>query len=391
MDHEFRITLFLPFHNEEGYIVSYDLPEKRSVRFSIGDPAPMPVWHKGKCLVIDGDAYPDVVEAIPEYAKSDVLRDVMRLLHQARTGYFLRQAERWTARDISARFHDVFDEPPVRSRYWISRYRLAISSARKETVPPHPIDQKLRRAGIEWMRRFATKTDYQSIVSMIGESKDGIFGNSQRKQILFGFLVDQLSSGKMDQVLKHHSSSQFREFFPKGLFDFYLSSGFDAVPFQFRKIVDFVSFFREKFSTLAERREFWKAAQLAFVLFGRQRMPHGSDEIVWRVFRREVNDYKILQDRLEDAINEHRDSFFRKNNSLRGFASSLHMRKETDIALEVRDLARELLEQYIVVLDIDGILHEQDRLSRVIVEGRHGMTRYRHEQLQRLAKGEIEV
>lgn len=382
MDEEFRITRFIDFYNEESYDLTYELRREDHRFFSIGEPTPLPFWHGGRCSIIEGDSYPDVAEAIPGYQNSLVLHDLARLLRQARGGHFRQRLEKWATRDMMARFHDVFYEPPVRSRYWVSRFRVAVANARAQTKPPHPIDKRLRRVALEWMRRFATKTDLRSMRAMLGEREDGVFANAQRRDMMYGFLIHKLATGKFHEIASEVNTPWLNGMFTDGLSSHVIHSN---VPFNYQYLSNVASVFRSTFWEMVQRDEFRIAAKLAFLLYGRTRIPHQAEDLVWISFNDEASRLTTMMEDVQSALDQLR-RVSRGGPSSSGWSGHSEL---LQLEEEVERLATQVLAQYDRVRDLDGILHGQDRLARDVVEGRHGMTRYRYQQLRKAAAGEF--
>jgi hypothetical protein len=141
MDGDFNISAFISFENEEGYELTSEFPDTYRVRwFRIGDPAPIIFWVSQAPFIIEGDAERSKLEEMFGITARlhPVLKDLGGMLHDARTGLFKRQQEEWLARELETTYGDVFLGTPSRTKYWISRYRVALENARKLTHPKEP-------------------------------------------------------------------------------------------------------------------------------------------------------------------------------------------------------------------------------------------------------------
>ena len=116
MDGDFKIVDFLMFYNEQGFQISYDLPPHYRGRIvELGDPAPIPFWENGVCHIIEGDAEKALVESIfgAKARTNPVLRDLGRMLDDARSGRINAKIAEWEADDLASGFDDVFLAPPL--------------------------------------------------------------------------------------------------------------------------------------------------------------------------------------------------------------------------------------------------------------------------------------
>jgi hypothetical protein len=78
----------------------------------------------------------------------------------------------------------------------VRRYSVAVSNARKIVEPPHPIDIELRRAAREWLRRFATKTDFARLMAVLGNPDDAIITLREQRDVVLAFFVHKTANGK---------------------------------------------------------------------------------------------------------------------------------------------------------------------------------------------------
>jgi hypothetical protein len=276
MDGDFRITNFSEFVNEQGFQITYSLPlPYRDTKFSVGSPAPIPFWIEQKCFVIGGDADKEEPEKLfgRGALRNPVLSDIAQLLDDARSGRISDRMKEWASTNIANSFSDVFFEPPARSRYWVSRYRVAIANARKMVQPPHPIDAKLRQVGSDWLHKFGSKTDLSNICGILGSSGNEIFSRRQMGDILFAFLMSKIADNQSEAVEEYAREKPLHGVFPDGIYNYYLQHGWPRVPFAYTQIDDLSFRLMTVLSECNEREDYSRAARFTFMLFGRQRAP----------------------------------------------------------------------------------------------------------------------
>ncbi len=242
LDGDFRITQFTEFYNEHGYSIAYDLPrEVHNAVYAVQGSAPIPFWLNNKCHIIPGDADKEEPEKLfgPRALDNPVLRDIARLLDDARSGRLTDRMQEWTSQNISNAFADVFFEEPSRSRYWVTRYRVALAHARREAKPPHPIDNKLRQVAGEWLARFGSKTDLSNVGGLLGSTAHEIFSKRQITDILFAFLVDKVLHDDTKTIDAYVAEPSLHKAFPSGLYQYYLDHGWPRVPFHYESEDEF--------------------------------------------------------------------------------------------------------------------------------------------------------
>lgn len=358
MDEDFNIVRFLIFYNEDGYDLTYEVPAgSRDKVFSTGAPAPIYFWHKGRSEIVEGDASGEIVAAMfgADAAQSPVLQDLGRLLDDARSGVFKRRRARWLVEDLGSRFREVFYEPPVRSKYWVSRYRAAVAAARKVTQPPHPVDVRLRRIGRDWMKRFATKSDIPRIKAVLGKPQEGIFLGRESAAIMFSVLASKVANRAFTEIAPEVNAEWFRQTFPHGLHGYDIDNPRRHIPFEF-DLPDFTEVLVQAVVDGRASLDFTRAENLSMLLFGSMRAPS-------RVF--EFAQPMMLD--MQDALNREVDAYH-DYSSVRSAT-----RHDPEGAKRILDIYRRMMK-------LDGVLHADARLSRIIVNGRFGMaTRFINE------------
>ena len=365
MDGDLRITSFMNFSNEEGYAVDYDLPLALLNKImTVGEPAPLPFWVDGRCCFVAGDA--EAEDLSKEFGvsvkKHPVLIDMRQLLSDARAGLFRRQQEAWAARDIENSFSDVFHEPPVHSRYWISRFKASVIHARSLTRPPHPIDIEVRRVGLEWVERFATKTDLGRLMIVIGSLIEGALTVDRVRAILFAFFTHKLTTKRFfeieDDLIK---DKLFKRIFPHGLFQFWREHDFPRVSFRYDRPRNLFEPLYEELRKAEKNENFRRSERMAYLYFGSANSPPEIDRVIAPIF------------------NKYSDEFYRTRH--RG----LRPIKERIVFPNYE--AKELVFIYKTMMRLDGIMNGNARLSRVIVDRRFGIDSYFIKQMINISEG----
>ncbi|WP_232631050.1 hypothetical protein [Methylobacterium sp. Leaf118] len=239
MDVELAITDFLTFVNEGQYHIEFNIPREEALRsYKVGDPAPIPYWVEGACHVIGGDSEAsDISIKHPAHDHHDVLLTLRGALNDARTGVFKREQQEWVARDIANQFTDVFFEEPVYSLYWVNRFAQAIEHAARLVNAPHLVYQKLRALGLEWIRKFATKTDlrrFNRVISCLVANR--ALSIKRAQGLYFAFLMHKLESRSYKKIEADLvRSNEFAALFPYGLYIFYRDNNWPEVNFAYEK------------------------------------------------------------------------------------------------------------------------------------------------------------
>lgn len=367
MDGDFRIRQFTEFYNEHNYPIEYDIPRDfQNQRFSVNSPTPIPFWIGNKIAVIQGDADKDepIKQFGPSALSNQVLADLSRLLDEARSGKINDRMKEWDAENIANGFGDVFYETPVRSRYWITRYRVAVARARKLTQPPHPIDNKLRLVAGEWFRRFGNKTSLSNLCGMLGTSANQIFSKRQITDIIFAFVVHKLASEDATITEEYARETSVHRAFPQGLHGHFIEHGWPRVPFAYDRIDNFTKPMQDALADGMEREEFRAAARLAFLLYGRKRVPAQIESQAGAYLARVVDDFKKLRRQAQDVF------------------------KARMYADEWPSYAAALLNYYDQMMDLDGIINAEDRMKRVPFNNRFGVPLAYLKDLKSIKSGE---
>ncbi|MGX7703814.1 hypothetical protein [Methylobacterium sp. Gmos1] len=353
-DASFKITEFMDFINAEGFQIDYNLPEDHQLlSYTLGEPSPIPFWVNGFCHIIPGDAESNDVFVRFDNLAIDhpVLKTLRRLLGDARNGVFQEQQDQWMVEEIAASFSDIFERTPVHSRYWITRLGDAVRHARSLTEPPHPIDEELRRIALEWIERFATKTDYQRLMAVIGNLLEGAISAERAQAMVFGFLVNQVMAGNFNTFAKELGrDKRFTELFPNGIYQYWWRHNWPRLTFNYNKPDFILDPLLWEIRHGAAREDFHRAERLSYLYFRWEQAPAEIHERVVPLIQEYLKKLSAARYRADEIM----------SNPLKY--------KKWDEA------ARRVLYFYFILMSLDGIIDGNHRLSRVIIKERFGLS-----------------
>lgn len=300
MDGEFRITRFLDFYNDNEYEVVSDtstVPGKNE--FSIGDHAPIPFWYQDRLYAVGGNAYPqELLDTFGANAgRFDVISDLVRILDDARHGRITQRLDSWRVDDLRALFHDIFYDPPAHSRFWVSRFKVAVANIRSKTQPSKVIDSTLQETAYEWLRKFASKTDYARIRMILGDPADGLFSSYEIVDSLFAFCTHKLALGGHAEVSRVATSNpEFARLFPEGLYFHYIKHDYSYGHFDYQKLGDYLQPLRELILKGLQTYMLKDARRLSVALFGQRDAPANFAEFIMGPRKRLLDDFHTTMD-----------------------------------------------------------------------------------------------
>ncbi|SFU42817.1 hypothetical protein SAMN02799631_00644 [Methylobacterium sp. 174MFSha1.1] len=353
-DFDLRITRFITFYNTENYYINYATPDSHNnKRYNLGDPGPIPFWINELMEVIDGDAEsltPALLFGEAAVKESSVLADMTRILGNARDGFYKRRDRVWATESIGQQFDDVIEAPPVHSRYWVSRYRVAVATVRKLADPPCPIDNELRLSATKWLRRFGSKTELMQLSAVLGKEEDGVFRANQTRDHIFAYLTNKIALGDYRDVEKSHKLNLILSHFPDGIYNAWINQGWPKVSFKYLKPKDFRVIMKRELHEAHLTGNFGKAFNLSILLFGDTNAPKDVMEIGDPILTERVKLFRIRKD------NAFKNIFPR-----RAQAANWPMH------------AKQLQEEHKRLIMLDAMIHGGGRFDLRHVEGRFGM------------------
>jgi hypothetical protein len=179
-DHRFIIVDFYEML-DIGY-AAHHLASTERCPVSIGQKCPVPILEGGTVYVVD------------PYWSEDELKQRQPGLGKEATKAFLSLRERLGSKSISE-VHDAVEieladllSEPVRSKYWISRYRALMKSAFEAGTPPKPLQVLLENARSQWLEKFASKTSLKHVRAMIQTPHLAVDEEGKR-----GILIDRFT------------------------------------------------------------------------------------------------------------------------------------------------------------------------------------------------------
>lgn len=353
MDGDFRIQKFLDFYNEEGFTLVYNIPEYYALKkFSLGDPAPIPFWIKKVCHIIEGDAEASQPEKLfgSKARTSDVLRDLTRLLDDARSGRIKARIDEWNAEKLAASYGEVFLEPPARSRYWVSKYKAALKAARKLAQPPHPIDVRLRNVSREWLEKFASKADLGLIGGVLGDAASGIYSIDQIRDIVFAFVAHKIGTDFQSDLIAIEKDETVLSLFPQGVYRHFTMKGWPKVPFKYNR-PDFNVLMKDKITNCMETGIFTQTLRVADILYRSEDAPEDIIDHAMLYIGRLQYDLREYGRRMEDEFRQ--------------------WSRRTD---DWKDLGEHYVHKFDLIVNFSRICFGKDRYSERLLEGRFGLS-----------------
>ena len=172
-----RITIcafhdFIEFEDADQYALNHAVADAADQKtFVIGDYTPIPYWQNGITRILTGGISLDDFdrEFGHEYDSNSVTYDLRRIVRRARTGEFRDRIDADQTKAFLEEHRDIFDLFPVNSRYWVSRYRLAVLRWAKlpESAAKSDAKEKLRNRVVTWVQRFRFKGSLRYLVSLL--------------------------------------------------------------------------------------------------------------------------------------------------------------------------------------------------------------------------------
>jgi hypothetical protein len=303
-DGDLRITRFLDLYPEQGYFIE-PLPFKFDVkrRHSIGDPTPVPFLCDGQFSVVQGDRQPTDLTISPRSAGGvKVVADIKDLLGKARDGFFHKQFQRWRIEELRATFPEVFQERPNNSRYWVTRYRVAISRSHSGGSFSNELAAEFRSLGTRWLELFGTKTDFTRIRLLFDRANDGVFNREDVVASAFGFFCHKLSAREFQFLERAANDAYFLGLFPGGLYYHIVSYGYPRTPFVYGRPDDLLGELKRRLYRALDTYKLGKAKRLALALFGMQNAPAELREILGRLRMQCTQEYRTSREAYEGAF-----------------------------------------------------------------------------------------
>lgn len=361
---DLRIAGFALFEEFEDYQIDSNLPfVDHKNEFEIGDPMPIPVWVDGQLSLVLSNSSPQIVDEAPFYRGarpivSEVLNSLHDTLYAAHSGKNESRRAQWQSDGLRAAFGDVFYEAPVHSRYWISRFILAASAARKNDTGQIELDEDLRELARRWLSLFITKTDFNRLATVAGFKTGGplknesVFTIQQARDILFVFLAAKIEGRSFRELERHYKEPIINECFPSGIYGHYIAHGWPDVDFEvYQGGPSLLSNFKGAIYE-ANRTGSWTTVEkISCIMFGKDNAPNEIQRMIDPLVTKAVR-------RLQHVVEQSGV-----------LLHSLYAHPDDKLAV------KQALELYTTIQQMDGVVYGQDRMNRSVVDGRYGVSR----------------
>lgn len=221
-DFELRITRFVPYPDAEAFKVDYGLLDtSQTKRFAIGDYTLIPFWLNDRANALPGDISIEEFDHIFGPHPGSVGGELRSIVHRSRTGYYDKIKAEGERDFILNEYPDIWDEEPVNSLYWVSRFRSAKRvAARLQGPAAEEMRSRLKARAQEWIARFQHKGHFRLLIELLRTSSDGLLGERELQFSLFESLISRLERGDITTLKKPDVKAAVAQYFPKGLFYF---------------------------------------------------------------------------------------------------------------------------------------------------------------------------
>jgi hypothetical protein len=106
-------------------------------------------------------------------------------------------------------YPDVWDEEPVNSLYWVSRFRSAKQIASRLTGDAaQEMQERLRERAQEWIYRFQYKGNFRLLLEILRTAGDGLLDQQEVQLSLFESLIDRIERGDINALNRAESMSE---------------------------------------------------------------------------------------------------------------------------------------------------------------------------------------
>lgn len=354
-DADLRITKFLDLYPNQDYRIE-ELPYRSQMRqrHSIGDPSPIPFIVDNNIYLIMGDRHPADLDSflVGSPSATVIINDLKLLLARAREGFFRHKAELWKTERLRSAFPELFEEPPSRSRYWVTRYRVAVSRIENDGTVNQPMADEFRRLGNLWLELFGTKTDFARMLLLFGKADDGVFNRDDVTASAFGFFCHKLATHQF-QFLERavREEAYFLGLFPNGLYYYQAEHGFPKTPFPYNRPGDFLGELKERLYKASDSLGFSKAKNLSLVLFGLKDSPVELRDYLGTLRRQYTSDFRTGKRAFETEF-----KFVRNTETDR-------FRRAWEHDIRIQDTAFTLVRAYEALIGLEAIEYGNARLK----------------------------
>ncbi|AMA55721.1 hypothetical protein BCCGELA001_05195 [Bradyrhizobium sp. CCGE-LA001] len=220
-DYDLRITNFAPIRPDE-YPIDYSITkEARGAAVHIGDPCPIPYWIGNEPGLVHGDiSIQEFEERFGDALRDDgVITDLREIIGRSRTQFYQKERQLDAQRQVLKDFEDIFDEYPVHSRYWVSRFKAAVLNA-IQSDDSEQARSRLRGRILEWVKQFRHKTNLRLLSSALSSAQPHVLTLLEVKLVLFDYLAQRFSSRDVTSLRRPDVREVINQYFPMGLYGF---------------------------------------------------------------------------------------------------------------------------------------------------------------------------
>ena len=242
------IARFHAFY-DEGYTIDYGLPPGHRDRvYAVGDDGSIPFFEGGNFGIVDvGLGSQAILKAYGAELDQGVVGAIARVVLEAETGVFERQAMEREAKAFEGEYDAVFAEEPVHSRYWVEQYEKAITaisdsppgtfrfdgsanfdgrsnfsgqSGNAQVAGMHSLSrQKLKLIGSEWIRRFASSGTPYLLFTFLGvEERHKLRTSNEIREIYYNVFMMMIMKDDYRSLLRSTLVERVRAKIPEGIY-----------------------------------------------------------------------------------------------------------------------------------------------------------------------------
>jgi hypothetical protein len=130
-DFDLRIAKFVAYPDGEDFKIDYGVLETSDTKpFAIGDYSLIPFWLDDRPNALPGGLTIAQFDEIFGKQPGGIGNELRTIIARCRTGYFQRLIAEGERDFVLNEYPDVWDEEPVNSLYWVSRFRSATHRAK---------------------------------------------------------------------------------------------------------------------------------------------------------------------------------------------------------------------------------------------------------------------
>lgn len=222
-DYDLRITNFVPIKPDE-YPIDYSITtEAQGMMARIGDACPIPYWIADQPGLVRGDISISQFDELFGEADSveGVIAELRAIIGRSRTQFHQKQRQLDAGRQTLKDFEDIFDEYPVHSRYWVSRFKAAVLNViQLNDQDQADVRVRLRHRILEWVERFRYKTQLRLLSAALSSAQPHVLDRLEVQLILFDYLTQRFASRDIGALRRPDVRDVIHEYFPKGLHGF---------------------------------------------------------------------------------------------------------------------------------------------------------------------------